>query len=1317
MVDGNKFVQSITSALKNGVGITQEVANKMQTSLNNALSVKGATGLQGLDAAFKRLTNSANQFQEALSSGDISGGLLDAKVAADDVTAAWLRIQEQAKATHRSANEAASRLVKNNEIEIAAAQQALADNGKKILSNKQIENSLVALTQRSKELYAAMHDGLNLSPLIDNDIRKLATLKDQIIQNTEFYNKLASAPAGSWKTNTAAITPPDPTMGAYLNQKSNALGVRPQDIAIERGVAGINSVQELQAGLLAAGKGSDAFLLSAKEVNMIMAEQSKLAEKLALDISKVKVAEEQAAQAALNEAQAEKARNAAQSQATQMAARIAAENAAKQKAIDTANAYANKIKEEDTIMRNAVKTQQQANTVYSQFNAILRSFTNSPAKQVMTDPKAVEIYNSRLKENKQILEELKNSTDGWATASRKAITDNSIAVANAGKAIREIASQLGTNLTQAAQVAISTGQVKLGEAQGYLSSVSEKLVMSEAQVTTAVNVQQKAISGDTVAIMSNAEAQALLAKENKALAMAQNGTTEATRNHKAGLSGLVDGVTKVMGQMLLLQYVLMPVTNAIQEATKAYLELSKAQFALQSGVKATQSQIGATAGTYDQWEATIKRLAKEFPQFSEVSITRGVANITKLQASLGFTQKKMEDLIDAGVALAQMSGEDLGAALQDVVQALGGSSVVLDKYGIFVRDADKNTSNFAKSIGKSTDQMTSQELALATLEAIVSKTNPLLASMGDYTSTMGGKIAIANANIEESYAALGEVTSQFDLYFKNLYADLLNGVTQALPLFTELLNTIKNINGETDRQKKTSETMEKDKLSPFNKYQIQANRSDKEMDTIFTSLVQDKNFQNLAYEKLDNVFLDRSREFIAAMFPNIHGAEFEAKLKEFRADYVSAWNKIQESLKPKPQTGGKSPDERGEDNTVTPPIDQKVLDTLKKYYQDAIDITTQYNDDIAALDTKRKNDRRDAEQEAARQVRDANASLVRDIAKNERDAEFDRTKALFKLNNDIANLEDDANKQKEQKTKEAQDKSREAWEDYYKELRLLDQEYLFDLRDAVADNDAVSIKRLERKYNLDKNKINERLQDRLNTEQKNLNKSNDQIDQDTKDKKEKLIKAYNEELQLIQMNLDNRNEEQRIKNQEQLDDIQTNLNDKYDAIEQNYKDERDLQDTHYEQKLRDLGIKLGQEEAAVLAHLDLLLGDYKKYFGDDGELLTIMRGFYDEQSALSTSAIAGQSGFKSVIADPAFQKYFKDTYGIDINNLTPMPESNPSRLPYQPFAPVEFNNTGENAPIKVEFSSDGTIPEQFYDIISNRTIEIIGDSIGKVIAK
>lgn len=1479
LVDAQSFVNDITTALNTGVSTTKNSANQIQNILNNAFSLKNVDtkAFSEFDAKLKNIQKSADQLGEAFASGDVSDGLLQIKVSADEVSAAWLRIDERAKATHRSANQAANVLVKNNEISAAAAQQALEANSRQLLTEKQLESAAKSLSAEMIKLHGDMTSALNISPAVEKDIQELVKLQSKIDESRSFYNQLAGATGGTWKSNTAAITTPNVQLGNQIKQQANALGQRPQDIAIGMGETGAYGIQELQAALLGAANGADMYLLSSKEVNQILAAQEKLAQNATLKISELTLADKAAAEASallaqkkLEEAEAERLANieatekradidqtalleaeiakrkenaAAQAQfnaeeakaiakideweakttakqaredailakkqaATQAeieaanAKRLAEVNAAneamaaeqRQAQANQANAEMNvrlkaayqakaqaiidKINEEQRAVTSLMGTQNKQNKIYQDiYNSIAKILGLPPIKA--PDPAGITIYKERLKENIAAIEQLKASTLGWGEASKRIFSTNDVQLAQTGNLIKNIASQLGTNVQTAAQVAIASGQTTVANAQNYLANSGNNLALSQQQVTTAVNVQTQAVQGNTVALGNLNQVHQQVVQGNKTTQNALNGTTQAAQNAKSGFQGMVDGVTKIMGQLLLLQYVLTPVIQAIQEATKAYLDLSKAQFALQSGVKATQSQIGAAAGTYDQWQATIKKLANQFPQFSEVAITKGIANIVKLQASLGFTQEKMQDLIQAGVALAQMSGEDLGAALQDIVQAMGGSSVVLDKYGIFIRDADKNTSALAKSIGKTTDQMTSQELALATLEAILNKTNPLLANMGDYNQTMGGKIAIANATIEESYAKLGEATSQFDLYFKNLYATMLENIIKNIPYFQQLLDIIRNINNATGQQAINSAIINEQKLNPFTKYQLEQGKTNEDITklqqrssylsdnpipgltenandfgalNLDTSRAKVKEYETLINQvealntkireekfkggetgdwekqrdeilnKLDKDYLDTrrfleySKNFIRMLFPDLKGEEFNNKLEEFRNEYSLALEKVYAKAHPYKETEVR-PGQAFFKGKAKEEIDPKVLDKLKKYYQDIVDMTTDYNNTMADMRLKRTQDENKAQNDRDKALRDSQTQLGRDLNKADRDAEFDRQKLLFKYNNDLADIDENAAKDKKKKEQEFQDKSREAWEDYYKELRLLNQEYLMDLRDAVADNDAVAIKRLERKYNLDKAKIDERLKDRLSTEQKNLNKSNDQIDQDVQDKKAKLKKNYDDDLTLIQMNLDKQRQEINIKYNEQNLDIEQKLKDKNDEIAQNFKDERALQDQHYNQKLADLGIKLAQEDKAVLDHLQTLLGDYKKYFGDNGEILTLMQGFYDEQKALSTSSIAAQTGYKNIINDKDFQKYFKDTYGIDINNLTPKTTLTPTPLKPQPFAPVEFNNTGENAPIQVQFSSDGTIPEQFYDIIAERTITDITSAIGNIIIK
>lgn len=1372
LVDAEQFVTEVQRSLKTGKNLVQKSADEMKAALDRVFRASGVD--QNLTRSFQQLTDmlkrSTKSFDAVAKSGkDLSNGLLEVKNKATEVAAAWQMIDAARNKSKQSYQEQAARLVATGKIEASVAQQALAANNQNLIGIDRLKTAYNTLAGMARTAGNEIAQALNITPETQKAITELGKVQAMLQQNQA---QLAALTRGKGYFKNVEALGQDEGAGRKIKATATAFGVEPQQAALDLIRQQKLTVNEALAGLNALSKGVQTAVPPIKQL-----EKALMAESLALE----KATKGVAAKVNADLRAAEVAKTNAVIRQKELKAQMDSWVAEAKQAAETQKAIVAKRK-----MVQAIQDEQKA----------LQQGTKGSVS-------AYDIVRRKLEENNKTVNILKNSVLGWAEASKRAANDASISFAKAGATINDIAARMGVGLNKAAQIAVATSQATLGEAQAYLSSQNEKLILSEQQSAAALQVQSQQLNKNTASVMTNADAKKALELQEKKM----SGAPDPTKNVKSGFAQLADGIVKTVGQLLLFQYVLGQVGTFLEEVNKKAVDFQRTQFQLQAIVGAGRAQMGKAAGTMQDWLKVIKELRKEFPQFSEKDITAATASVAKLAPVLGLNRDQMANVVKQAATLSQVTGEELSASVDDVVRALGGSSVVLDKYGIFIRDADKNTTQFAKSLGKTTDQMTSQELALATLEAIMTQVVPLTENLGNYNDTTAGQIAQANARIEDSLVKIGGSTVELDLLFKNLQATVLEMVANVVPQLQDMLDVIVGINNalgiqnkitaevgrfdiskykgeqqnalqrienstanarlfgaapqalgaakgvfdifaqaEIERQFQVGEVLRDADLESLKKYAANKEEVSYRIGQIQTELVGamlsgnkdlEKSLQDelTALQNGQGAFLEleqKAKDYIN-LFEYDSEEEKAAALEQFKKDYIKYLeerDKIAEELN-RHGRENRLEQKRYAEPEAPPgeaPLDPKIQEKLDDYYQKIIDLVIDKRRQLRDAQKQFDQDAYDLGIERDRDISGVDTDTIRQSAEDQRKADDDRLTALIRYQRGLRDLEEKENEERARKQKDFQDKSEEAWRDYYRALERLNQAYLFDLRDAVADNDAVAIKRLERKYNLDKLKIDQQLQDRLEDEKKAQDDAIDQLRQETEDRKAELKQRYEDELEDIIRAQEIQNRELLIKANEQKEDINKVHKEKLDDLNTNLRLEQEAIEQSYSDRLEDIGRELARERDLEKEHYKKLFNQAKEYLGPDGKYLELINGFYDEQLRVLNNRENDTS-----IYSPAFKKWLKLHYGIDIpDNWTA--SSAPITggggggggggrgTPDLPLGatsfntPVEVINPGDNV-IEVQFSSDGTIPEEFYDVISTRTIQEITKTINGLVVR
>lgn len=864
---------------------------------------------------------------------------------------------------------------------------------------------------------------------------------------------------------------------------------------------------------------------------------------------------------------------------------------------------------------------------------------------------------SALKKAEQQFNALKASTLGWREAAKQAGA-TSTEVKGVFEGLKDSAAQYGITLQQAAINAIASGQAQVKAVQQVLAA-NNKEVLSQQEIAQAINQLKNNLiaAGNAATGYSQSLSQATKQTQNLNKAAQQTSTS---------LSTMVKGALAFVGITSAFQIV-SGIFEQFSNAAKTAIEFAQAEFSLAVQVRAANIATGNQSGTLEEWQDKVQKLRKELKIFSETDITNALAKVAGLTRAFKLDAEQQEKLLRISAVLATSIGEDLSQGLQDVVQYMGGSSVVLDKYNLSIRDTDKAVAafqlGFTDKLQAGTAGLTSQELALASLETLFKNSGELVQAFGGYQETLPGQIKEVEAAIADQSKELGEIFDKTILGFKQVYLGFLQYLEAIAnqPVVKKMLELVEGVIG--DQQKRFSlggaRTIEPEEAGVDLKKNF------------FIGGVPDQLNLETGISFYSPAQLEGDKENIEA---------YQKYVEKTIADVKAALRSADNSLT-------REPDDRKPGDEPAGPAEQPLPD------EDFMKAQEQLGKAILDADKDRTRQAREAIRDRNQAIEDEGQKLIEELEDLEKeygrklqdldkDTGNKRSDARRKYFQDLADLERDEGEKREEIINDGNNRITEIYEDYYRKLKELDAQYYFDLRDAVAENDAVAVKRLERKYALDRQKLDDALQDKLNDEQGGVDDRLEELERETDERRQELRLRYERELEDIKIDAARRRDELNIWHKREQEDLQLSNQRKLAEIEENYQEQLEVIKLHFDDRLADIADKLAEDYDLEKTAVRKLFSLYDEYYGEGGKLWELVSEFYEHQEEL-----AGE--FSDSISD-------LDDLENDRENLNVTTTSNGSTM-------------------SVVISGDGSISDSTLDRLVEEIAEQLADSIEQVV--
>ncbi len=206
-------------------------------------------------------------------------------------------------------------------------------------------------------------------------------------------------------------------------------------------------------------------------------------------------------------------------------------------------------------------------------------------------------------------------------------------------------------------------------------------------------------------------------------------------------------------------------------------------FALQSG-----AELDSLQGAYGRMTKVMgidaDALMSKMKQVSQGTISQADLILSANKGmSLGVI-KSVDDMATI-MEIARVKGQNMGLsmtqAFNDLVTGLGrGSAMILDNLGITIKVGEVNEA-YAKSLGKTVQELTASEMKQALVNAVVSQGKDELKAMGEVATTNQEKLAKMTARLTDLKAELGQKLLPYAVKFAETLLEWSKKIDQLTP--------------------------------------------------------------------------------------------------------------------------------------------------------------------------------------------------------------------------------------------------------------------------------------------------------------------------------------------------------------------------------------------------------------------------------------------------------------------------------------------------------------------------------------------------------
>lgn len=223
---------------------------------------------------------------------------------------------------------------------------------------------------------------------------------------------------------------------------------------------------------------------------------------------------------------------------------------------------------------------------------------------------------------------------------------------------------------------------------------------------------------------------------------------------------------------------------AVKQVTSFTKECISSASKVQSAFTGLNSIVQGTGNSFSQAQDFIKKYTAD----GLVSIEE-TATAYKNLLSRGYNTKQIEDTLTRlkdSAAFGRQASYDLGEAVVTATEGLKNeNSILVDNAGV-TKNVAKMWEEYAKSIGKSSNDLTQTEKIQAEYNGIMNETKFQVGDAANYTKTFSGQMQQLKFNFNQMTVAIGKVVTPL----AQLFIPIVNGAITAVTKLFEKIQII-----------------------------------------------------------------------------------------------------------------------------------------------------------------------------------------------------------------------------------------------------------------------------------------------------------------------------------------------------------------------------------------------------------------------------------------------------------------------------------------------------------------------------------------------
>jgi hypothetical protein len=288
----------------------------------------------------------------------------------------------------------------------------------------------------------------------------------------------------------------------------------------------------------------------------------------------------------------------------------------------------------------------------------------------------------------------------------------------------------------------------------------------------------------------------------------------------------------------------------------------------------------------------------------------------------------------------------------------------------------------------------------------------------------------------------------------------------------------------------------------------------------------------------------------------------------------------------------------------------------------------------------------DAERDLAKGLEDIQEKLNQTLADINRDLNRDIIDAQADLQRDLADLDRETAEERAEAIHDSHVEEQRETEDHYDKLRELENKFLLDLQDAVRERDARQVLMLIRRFNLEKNQLENDYDKRQRRRREDLALELADLERQRQQKRSDLFRDFEEEIENLRLQAERRRVDAMADADRQRAQLRKNIND----------------------RLTELGRGLAAELKLTHDQLSKLRTMLLAAYGPNGWVLAIYRGAANAISQMSMAPGSGGGAFGGGGGGGAFAMQRGGEFVATSPTLFSAGEGRPERVSVSPLS-------------------------------------------------